>query len=286
MSFIIWIGGKTKVLPALEQHVPKKYFYRYFEPFLGSGALALHLMDEKSEFKASQWHLGDDNPNLIGAWKTVKDEPLSLLHQLGKLEKAHRADSNECYYKTRDKYNAFKISKHFDPETPYGSLIEQAARFIYLTRTNYNGLYRVNKKGEYNASLGSRKFPVIVDEFNIHKCSQLLNKHDVFFMSADYTHTFYSYPKENDFIYLDPPYWCNYTRYTAKGFSWENQVTVHAYAREWADAGAQVMISNSDNPEIRELYKDFNIHEIMSPRTINTDTKGRRAVTELVMTSY
>ncbi len=265
--FVKWAGGKRQLLPELLKRVPKT-FQVYFEPFLGGGALLFALQPQKAV-------VGDINYDLVNAYKVIKHEVLKLIEILEQHQKKH---SEEYYYKIR------KIDKN--------SLnnVERAARFIYLNKTCYNGLYRENSKGEFNVPIGRYKNPTILDRENLLAISEYLNSADVKIIHGDYKHIV-ACAKKGDFVYFDPPYvpvsvTANFTKYTKSDFTLEDQKELAQVFRQLADNGCYVMLSNSDTEIVRELYKEFNIDQVSANRFINSNSQKRKNHTELIIRNY
>ena len=261
--FLKWVGGKRSLLPQLDLLLPQD-IGTYLEPFAGGGAMFFHLFKGRLLDKAI---LADINEDLVKAWLAVRDTPDRLLRLLRQHEKSH---CEEYYYHVRDR---------FKPRFACGF----AARLIYLNKTCFNGLYRVNSRSKFNVPMGKYSNPRIVDVENIRSCQIALEKADIHratFANLDLLDT--------DFAYLDLPYDDTFTNYKAGGFHQSDQCELRDHALAWAKNGVRVMISNSNTQNIRELYSDpiWNITEAKAPRIINSNPNGRGAVTELVIRSY
>ena len=261
--FVKWVGGKRSIIGELTSRLPDK-FNSYFEPFVGGGALFFELQD-----RIKTAHLSDTNIDLLLAYQAIKNNPNQLIEALEHHAKNHCSDH---YYEVR--------SQHYlkDP-------IQVAARFIYLNRTCFNGLYRVNKKGEFNVPMGTYKNPIIANEPNIMACSTALENTDIKF--GDY-HTIT--PKKGDFVYFDPPYHpttdTSFTAYSQDGFSEKNQIELSEFFAKLHKAGVYVMLSNSNTDFIRSLYKKFNIAIVDAPRNVKCKPNKRNAVEEVLITNY
>lgn len=264
--FLRWAGGKSRITKLLADYVPEKY-NRYWEPFLGSGALYFYLRPNKA-------YLSDSNSALVDCYKHVSEYPEKIFN---KLQEYRKRTSEDYYYEVRDLYNKSKSS------------IEQSARFIYINKSNFNGIFRVNEKGKYNVPYGHKKslaFPSL-DEFK--EISKLLKSATINNYSFDNIKNKKTL-KPNDFIYLDPPYpplttTSYFTHYTAERFTWDDQQKVANLANELAEKGCFIMISNSDVPKIRELYRDWNKYKLPVVRWVAANGK-RHKVNELVITNY
>ncbi len=263
--FIKWAGGKSQLLPEMAKlFPPKDQINRYFEPFLGGGAVFFHLQHPKS-------YLSDTNKDLVELYETVKNNVEKLIKAL----KPHK-NEHDYFYEVRAQ-NPADLSP-----------IERAARFIYLNKTCFNGLYRVNSKGGFNVPFGRYKNPAICDEEALRSASAALKNAKI---SHGEFHSVLSKAKTTDFIYFDPPYQplsktSSFTSYTVNGFGENEQRDLAKTYKELANRGCFVMLSNSDAPLIRELYKDFFLYEIQASRAINSKADGRGKITELLIINY
>jgi DNA adenine methylase len=269
-SLVKWAGGKKQLLEQFEKYFPEE-IERYFEPFVGGGSIAFYLLKRNKEIKKA--YLSDINEELIITYNVVKtniDELVSLLKEY-KLK-----HNKEFYYKIRS-----EDTKKLTP-------IQIAARFIYLNRTCFNGLYRVNSKGEFNVPIGSYKNPAICNEEDLREISKLLQKDDIKVAQ------FYDAVKEaqkGDFVYFDPPYYPltkgkNFTTYTKDNFLEKEQEKLAEVFKELDKRGCKVMLSNSDTDFIKNLYKGFNINFVKATRMINCDATKRGAINEVVVANY
>lgn len=263
-----WAGGKTKLLGELELRLPRR-FGRYFEPFLGGGALFFRLAPGRAS-------LADYNRDLINLYRCVADHVDSLIRRLTRYRQAH---SHEHYYELRTRWNEGGFAR---------APVERAAAFLYLNKTCFNGLYRVNQKGEFNVPVGRYVAPRIFDPVHLRAASKLLAKAEI--ASGHYADTVAD-AEAGDFVYFDPPYdpvttSANFTSYTAQSFSSDDQRELAAVIRGLTRRGVHVMMSNSDTPLIRRLYRGFDIAEVKAPRAINSKGSKRGAVSELVITNY
>jgi len=264
--FLRWAGGKSRITGLLAAYTPKTY-NRYWEPFLGSAAMFFYLHPEKA-------FLSDNNSALVDCYNQVRDNPEKIYE---KLKEHTKKNSEEHYYSVRDLYNKSKPS------------ISQSARFIYLNKTNFNGIFRVNTKGEYNVPYGHKKSLALPSYENFLEISDLLKKADIRHQPFENIEN-NNLIKENDFIYFDPPYppltaTAYFTHYTSERFLWADQERVAELANELAEKGCHVMISNSDVEQIRKLYRGWNFHELPVVRWIAANGK-RHKVKEVIITSY
>lgn len=270
--FVKWVGGKTQLLPEIVKYVPKR-FNTYFEPFLGGGAVLYQIHPKHAV-------VNDLNGELINAYKQVQTNPEQLIHLLRQM---FSKDSKEYYMSIR----ALDRSDKFETLTD----VQRAARFIYLNKAGYNGLWRVNKKGQNNVPYGQHA-KLTVPEDAIRVDSDFFKNSDVTFLSGDYR-TCVQSTKKGDFVYFDPPYipvnpTSNFVNYTKDGFGLVQQKELAQLAKELYNKGVYVMLSNSDTSLTRKLYKDsmFHVHSVNARRSINRNGKKRGAVGEVLITTY
>ena len=266
--FIKWVGGKSGLLSQLTPLLPKDIkSRRYIEPFVGGGALFFHLQPTHAL-------LCDINNSLVMVYHTVRDNVEKLIICLRELNKNHSTDH---YYKIRALYNNHP-----------SYLVEQSARFIYLNKTCFNGLYRVNKKSQFNVPAGRYKNPRILDENLLRLDSQALQNTEIMCSTFEYI---VNEAREDDFIYFDPPYdpvsqTANFTSYSSNGFSRNDQVILRDTFVKLDKVGCKLMLSNSNTAFIRDLYKNFNQLSVYASRAINCDKNKRGQVSELVIRNY
>lgn len=268
--FIKWAGGKRRLVGELQKRMPS-YVDNYCEAFIGGGALTWSL--DKIMFK--KIIINDYNSELINVYKMVKEQPEALLAELS----AH-VNTEEHYYIVRD----------MDRKPRFSELhpLIRAARFIFLNKTGFNGLYRVNSKGQNNVAYGKYEDPCIVDISNILACSEFLQNIEI--VEGDFANTM-QFLNENSFVYLDPPYapvskTSNFTGYTDKGFHDDTQVRLKKYCDELNAKGIKFMMTNSSASLVYDLYKDYNLEEIQASRSINCKADGRGKVKELIIRNY
>ena len=261
--FIKWAGGKTRSLPEILKAIPGKVrdFDSYAEPFLGGGAVFFEL-----ESEIDKAFLSDRNPELMNTYRIVRNDPTSLIAALLRHENEH---SPIHYNKVRG-------------NDPIGlSDTEAAARFIYLNKTCYNGLYRVNHRGGFNVPMGSNKNPKICDHEKIRAASDALRR------VALLTESFEDFiPRENSLVYCDPPYPESFTGYTTQKFTEEDHRKLFSKIVLWMESGAVVILSNKNLPFVRELYRDFRIIEVTGSQNINCRTDRRGPVKELIIRGH
>lgn len=260
--FLKWAGGKRALVPEIARLAPAS-FEEYWEPFVGGGAVFFAL-----DSRIRKARLSDVNAELILTYHMVKRETDALVRRLKVHSAKHALD--QYYYRVR--------AQHSHKEE-----VEVAARFIYLNKTCFNGLYRVNSAGLFNVPMGRYKNPTICDEANLRAASSVLRK--ARFRFGDFAKIA---PAAGDFIYCDPPYDGAFAAYDAGGFGEDDQRRLRDTVEKWRATGAMVMISNSDTPLIRNLYKakQFKLHKVKAPRNINCKSNGRAPAAELIITSY
>lgn len=266
-----WVGGKRQLLPFLHELKPQK-FEKYFESFVGGGAFLFSLAPERAL-------INDANGSLIDMYQTVKDNPKELLNLLDYHE---QNNSKEHYLDVR--------STDRDGRLENMNIIEKSARLLYMLRVDFNGLYRVNSKGQFNVPYGSYKNPKIANVENIMAVSHYFNTYDINFSNQDFADSLNGAQK-NDFVYLDPPYiplssTSDFTSYTVDGFTLDDQKRLRNKFFDLDRQGTFVMLSNSDTPLTRELYQGANIHEVQASRNINSNSAKRGKIGELIITNY
>ena len=267
--FLKWVGGKGKLRHALSALLPPGVaLLRHVEPFVGGGALFFARAPERAL-------LCDINPDLIGTYEAVRDDVHAVLAELRRLSRKH---DEKSFYAQRKRYN----------ERAHKSRAERAAQFIYLNKTCFNGLYRVNRRGEFNVPMGRYANPNIADAETLLAASERLRSAEL--RCAPFE-TLLSEARPGDFVYLDPPYepvsrTANFTSYAQDGFSQQKQTQLRDVFRELDRRGAKLMLSNSDVPFIRDLYRGYNIEQVMAPRAVSCDAKARGPVREVVVRNY
>lgn len=265
--FLKWAGGKSQLLNSFEQFFPTN-FSRYFEPFTGGAAVFFHLQNQHADFQAQ---LSDQNSELINCYQIVKNDVELLIDALQKHE-----NIEEHFYQTRAQ----------DPNML--SAVQRAARLIYLNKTCFNGLYRVNSKGQFNVPFGFYKSPAFCNETNLRACSRLLQNTELHCRSFE---EILQQARKGDFVYFDPPYHpltktSNFTSYTKTCFSERDQELLADTFAKLDKRGCKVMLSNSDCAFIRTLYRQFRIEQVLAMRAINCKASGRGRISELVILNY
>jgi DNA adenine methylase len=270
--FLKWAGGKNQLISQYLPYFPLSY-QNYYEPFVGGGAIFFHLQPENAV-------LIDINIELINVYRCVRDDIEALILLLENHRELH---SPEHFYEVRAQLS------QSDDWLFQGNNLERAARLIYLNKTCFNGLYRENSKGHFNVPIGSYKKPQIYDANIIRADSVALRSTQIEYDSFDRVLEFAK--GAEDFVYFDPPYYpisetSKFTAYNRYSFSKEDQIRLRDVFVELSDRGVKVMLSNSDCPFIRELFKGFDIHTIHASRIINSNPEKRGKITEVLVTSY
>ena len=267
--FLKWAGGKTNLLGQYEPLFPE-WSGDYFEPFIGSGAVFFYLSARPEERK---YYLSDLNQEIVDAFCAVRDDVEGVIKLLAKHQQLH---SKDYFYQVRG----------LVPQNL--SALEKAARTIYLNKTCFNGLYRVNKKGEFNVPMGNYKKPSILQIETLKAASRALSSAD---LSTGHYSVLVDKAQAGDFIYLDPPYHplsktAMFTNYVAQAFGEKDQMELAEVAAALSKKGCLVMESNSNTDFIKDLYKGFKIQEVWARRSINREKSKRGAITELVVTNF
>jgi DNA adenine methylase len=258
--FLKWAGGKRQLLPHLLPRIPPHR--RYFEPFVGGGAVFFAHRPRRAV-------LADVNQRLIRTYQGIRDD----VGEVVRLLKTYRHDRT-FYYALRES------------DVDAGSNAEVAAWFIYLNKTGYNGLYRVNRKNRFNVPFGRYANPGICQEETLRACAEALDGTEI--VLGDFE-TIAARARRGDFVYFDPPYVplsasSSFTSYTSDGFGLDDQTRLRDVARALKRRGVGVLLSNSSAPLVRQLYRDdFDIFEVAAKRNVNSQGRGRGAITELVI---
>jgi DNA adenine methylase len=265
-----WVGGKRQLLDEIIPRIGRKYS-NYIEPFLGGGAVLFELQPKKAI-------VNDYNSELINVYKVIRDNPGTLIELLQEHE---MKNSEEYYYEIRGLDRTSEFEK-------IGG-VEKAARILYLNKTCYNGLYRVNSAGQFNSPYGRYKKPNIVNATVIKAMSKYFNESEIEFLNDDYRVAM-ARAKKGAFVYLDPPYMpisssSSFTGYTESGFGYAQQVELKEECDKLRNREVSFLLSNSDCAEIRELYREYDIITVQAKRTINSKANKRGEINE-VLISY
>ena len=268
--FLKWAGGKRQLLPVIKEYLPAKYT-EYYEPFIGAGALLFSLQPKKAT-------LSDINAQLTNCYQVIKDQPQELLELCQK----HQANNtSEYYYQLR----AQDRQDNFNQRTA----VERAARIIYLNKTCFNGLFRVNSSSQFNVPYGKYKNPIIAEPAVIQAISTYLNRATCRILNGDFEQAVAT-AKKGSFIYFDPPYHpvsdtSSFTGYSMNGFEEQEQIRLKKLCDRLTDKGCQVLASNSASPLIKSLYEDprYEVIEVKATRAINAVASKRGRINELLI---
>lgn len=277
MPVLKWVGGKRQLLSVINEYLPKVTSnVTYYEPFVGGGAVLFDLQPKRAV-------INDVNRELIDVYKVIKDNVEDLIKELSNTNKY--ANTPECFYDIRGldrdlkKYNKLNA-------------IERAARVLYLNKTCYNGLYRVNSMGEFNSPFGRYKNPNIINEVGLRAVSKYFNEADITFLNCDFESAVKGI-KKGSVVYFDPPYapiskTSNFTGYNESGFGDYEQERLKKLCDKLTEKGVHILLSNSDCEFIRNLYSDetkYKIIQVKAKRTINSDSSSRGEVCEVLVTN-
>ena len=261
--FLKWAGGKSRLIAQYQPFLPES-FKTYYEPFLGGGALFFYLQPQRAV-------LSDINPELVNVYLCVRDQVSELVRHLQDHAAQH---SRDYYYEVRAQQ--------------VGTAIERAARLLYLNKTCFNGLYRVNAQGKFNVPMGRYSKPNICDPVLLCVASEALQSATI--VQRSFEQIWESDPTEQDLVYFDPPYQplsvtSSFTSYSREAFTMEHQIQLRDVFAQLAQQNVRTLLSNSDCELIRELYKDFNIETIQAARAINSKGQKRGKIKEVLVVS-
>lgn len=293
--FLKWAGGKTQLLKQIAIYFPPELktgnIQRYVEPFVGSGAVLFYIVQN---YKVKELFISDTNEELILAYVTVKECVDELIASLTRLQqKYHRLDLEEqqkFFYNIRSEFNCSRLKTDFTQPN-----VKRSAQLIFLNRTCFNGLFRVNSKGDFNVPFGSYKNPNICFSKNLRTVSTLLQNVEI--MNGDFT-ICEPYINRHTFVYFDPPYrpisrTASFTSYQQSVFDDDSQIRLANFFRKLDLTGAKLMLSNSDphnynqkNKFFQTIYERFKIHKVFANRMINRNGKSRGKITELLITNF
>ena len=272
--FVKWAGGKRQLISTLNENLPES-FGTYYEPFLGGGALLFHMLTEQNKQKCS---ISDLNSDLILAYTTIRNRIDDLINSLKNHEKNYHKNSKSYYYSIRES----------NPRNE----IEKTSRLLFLNRTCFNGLYRVNSKGKFNVPLGKYSNPNIVNEDNLRSVSAILQSSKISIKCRDFEVVLRD-AKRGDFVYFDPPYQpisdtANFTSYTNKDFTHDDLTRLGNLCTNLDMKGCKILLSNSDSKAVADLFstKPWKISRIQANRSINSNSKKRTGHFELLIKNY
>jgi len=291
--FLKWVGGKTQLLPELEMRLPKDFVKTvrvYAEPFVGGGALLFHLLSKG--LRPERVIINDSNPDLANAYRVVQSNAAELISELEHLQSEYRerdeTSRREFFLAIREAYNRSVSNREANP-------VRRTAQFLFLNRTCFNGLYRVNAKGEFNVPFGRYANPRICDPQTILEDSQALSKVEI--LSGDFADSL-SGADKSWFVYFDPPYrplssTSSFCDYTQSGFDDEEQKRLGTVCRKLDYAGVRWLLSNSDpketnpnDPFFDMLYEGFDIRRVWASRMLNANPEKRGKLGELLISNY
>lgn len=286
--FVKWVGGKGQLISELEKTLPvgdEKIITKYCEPMVGGGALLFNLLP-KAEFR--QIYISDTNAELINAYSVIQNNVDLLITRLSEMQLSFLPmDENGrkyFYYSARNKFNSLELSEN--------TAIEKAALFIFINKTCFNGLYRVNRSGQFNVPMGKYKNPTVCDEQNLRNVSKALRNVEI--VCGDYTLS-KEFIDGNTFVYFDPPYrpisaTSGFTSYTTDAFDDNEQIRLAHFIDEINETGAKIVLSNSDPQNINsedtffeDLYKSYKIKKVEASRMINSKSDGRGKIKGLII---
>ncbi len=267
--FLKWAGGKRQLLDEIRKYVPKGY-NTYYEPFVGGGAVLFSLQPERAV-------INDINAELIRTYRVIRDDVDTLLEHL-----ARHQNDKEYFYALR----ALDRTEQFQSLSP----AERASRLIYLNKTCYNGLFRVNRQGQFNVPFGGYKNPNIVNEPVLRAVHQYLVENEIDILNTDFVEAVAS-AKEGDFVYIDPPYdpissTASFTGYSLDGFGKDEQIRLKKTVDSLTNRGCKVLLSNSATDFIKDLYKDYHIVIVAANRAINSNASKRGKIDEVLVMNY
>ena len=293
--FLKWAGGKRQLLPALRRFVPAR-FTAYTEAFLGSGALFFDLAAH-GRLDGLPATLIDNNADLVGVYTVLAREPAAVIDWLHELSRRHAAGATGHYYSVRGEHFNRTRRQLRERGTPAAYTAELAAEFLYLNRTCFNGLFRLNSSGEFNVPVGRYANPKICDERNLMRVSALLAQPNVFIF-LDSFERLRRTAEPGEFVYFDPPYapvspTASFRSYTAEGFSEHDQVRLQQLVIELARRGCTVLVSNSVAPQITALYENniearragLRAYRVPARRAINRNAASRGPVEEYLISN-
>lgn len=288
--FVKWVGGKGQLIDELEKTLAScdgKVLTKYCEPMVGGGALLFNVL---TKHNFGQIYISDINPELINAYRVIKTKVAELISRLRQIQAVFlpldESGRKFYYYSVRDKFNTVKLSEE--------TSVEKAAYFIFLNKTCFNGLYRVNRKGQFNVPMGAYKNPTICDDENLLNINKALQNVEI--VCGDYSLS-EKFIDKNTFVYLDPPYrpiseTSAFTSYNADAFDDGEQIRLSEFIKAVNAIGAKIVLSNSDPKNVNpndtffdDLYKSFNIKRVSACRMINSNADNRGKINELIISN-
>ncbi len=268
--FLKWVGGKRQIMPSIIKYMPQKKYTTYYEPFVGGGAVFFELQPKNAV-------INDLNSELINVFEVIRNNLDALIEDL----KTHKNESDYFYQiRSLDRNEEYKNL----------STVKKASRIIYLNKTCYNGLYRVNSAGEFNSPFGRYKNPNIVNEITLKAVNKYLTNNDIQIFNKDYEEVVTNI-EIGSFVYFDPPYYpvsesSNFTGYNQGGFDMNDQIRLRDVCNNLHSRGIKFLLSNSDTVFIRDLYKDYRIINVKANRFINSNADKRGVIDEVLIRNY
>ena len=292
--FLKWAGGKGQLLSQLDQHLPKginRIDFTYLEPFVGGGAMLFHILQQFPNIKKAV--INDINSYLITAYRVIKNNPDELIKRLSELENQYYSTSNDEAQKTfylhvRETFNEVEMDE-----------VDCTKYLIFLNRTCFNGLYRVNSKGKFNVPLGRYLHPTICNAETIKADSELLNRVELVILNGDFEQTIEHLSDGFNLFYFDPPYrplnaTSSFNSYSKEDFNDEEQIRLRDFCVKlseypnvkWMLSNADCSAKNPDDTFFEEIYRGFNINRLYASRAINANPSKRGKLTELLIKNY
>lgn len=292
--FLKWAGGKGQLLSQLDQHLPKgisRIDFTYLEPFVGGGAMLFHILQQFPNIKKAV--INDINSYLITAYRVIKNSPDELIKRLSELENQYYStgdneDQKSFFLRVRETFNEVEMDD-----------VDRTKYFIFLNRTCFNGLYRVNSKGNFNVPFGRYLHPTICNAETIKADSELLNRVELVILNGDFERTIEHLSDGFNLFYFDPPYrplnaTSSFNSYSKEDFNDEEQIRLRDFCArlseypnvKWMLSNADCSAKNPDDTFFEEIYRGFNINRVYASRAINANPSKRGKLTELLITNY
>ena len=292
--FLKWAGGKGQLLSQLDQHLPKgisRIDFTYLEPFVGGGAMLFHILQQFPNIKKAV--INDINSYLITAYRVIKNSPDELIKRLSELENQYYStgdneDQKSFFLRVRETFNEVEMDD-----------VDRTKYLIFLNRTCFNGLYRVNSKGKFNVPFGRYLHPTICNAETIKADSELLNRVELVILNGDFERTIEHLSDGFNLFYFDPPYrplnaTSSFNSYSKEDFNDEEQIRLRDFCArlseypnvKWMLSNADCSAKNPDDTFFEEIYGDFNINRVYASRAINANPSKRGKLTELLITNY
>lgn len=274
--FVKWVGGKRQLLQEIDLHLPASFSRSrsmYYEPFVGGGAVFFYLQPKRAV-------INDSNAELVNVYQVIKEARQELIEELEHYKQKNNATD---FYEIRGYDRDKKKYESFSP-------VQKAARIIFLNKTCYNGLFRVNNAGEFNSPFGRYKNPNIVNEKTIQAVGNYLFNNDIQILNTDYEKSL-AHIRKGAFVYFDPPYdpvssSASFTGYTRGGFDRDEQERLKSVCDKLNSKGVKFLLSNSSTEFIRNLYKEYQIVSVHATRAVNSKASGRGKVPEVLIKNY